>query len=212
MHKRFSVLESTQDYLIANSDDFMDFDVVSSKIQSNGYGRTGTWDSSAEHVYMSIKLPLYKGDISELILLSIYQVCTKYQVNVRIKLPNDVYYNKQKLSGFIVNYTEEAIIVGIGINVAKMEHHERIGLLNHVDNCNVETLIEELTLIIQGNFQIPINTLNKTFNQYLEIINQKCSVVDRQTKKEHEIVITRVANGFLHVDGKQLSIMNYQFT
>lgn len=212
MHRRFDKLNSTQDYLIDNIQSYADFNIISCKEQTAGYGRSGLWDGKKQNIYLSIVLPQASGDITELILSSLYQLFEQLRIKVRIKLPNDIYYKHQKLAGFIVNQVQERLVVGIGINIAKMNHPNWIGI-TEITSCDYEPikLIEKLQKIIIDNYQKDKDFINEYFNHALDIRNQKINVLNRQTLKMEILEINWVQSGTLKTTTGDFKLMNYKF-
>ncbi len=210
--KSFDSLNSTQDYLLENIDEIADFGVVSTKRQTAGYGRTGVWDGSLENIYMSIKLPTKNIEISELILLSLFEVCQSLQYNVRIKLPNDLYINQQKLSGFIVNQISDSYVIGIGLNTAKTSHIERIGLNNlHELPISNEELVELIKWRIYQNYQLSETEINLKFNRALNINNTLITVINRETNEVEELFVKYIKDSQIYTSDACVPIIKYKF-
>lgn len=103
--------------------------IVISEIQTAGRGRFNRhWDSQGEKgLWMSLvfnpEIPLRKMTTFNLfIALSIVETMTAFQVDARIKWPNDIYIGERKVCGFLTELYGDAqrashIICGIGINL-----------------------------------------------------------------------------------------------
>ncbi len=211
-HKRFDQLSSTQDYLLENLEFFEDYSIVSTAIQTSGYGRTGTWDGNDKHIYMSIKVPKSQVDISELVLVTLQQLCNEYGIDSRIKLPNDIYVSDKKMAGFIINESMDHYIVGIGMNIAKINHHERTSFCNEINYMpNICSIIEQIAIRIEMLNKTSKNKLNFIFNENLEIIDKAIKVIDRRTSAIKIFKVVRVENGMIYTECGQYSLLKFKF-
>lgn len=211
-HKRFDHLPSTQDYVLANLQSLADYELVSCEYQTAGYGRSGLWDGKQANIYCSLKLPHLALEINELILVSLFEFLQQLSVKARIKLPNDLYIDKQKLAGFIVNYADEAIIVGIGLNISISDHPERIGLMEvtKIEQDIIE-LIAMLHKVIYQNSQLSQLELNYLFNNYLDVVHRDIDLINRQTQRKLTLKISKVSGSYMQTNQGNLAIMNYKF-
>ncbi len=99
--------------------------VIVAKQQSSGRGRQGrVWQSPEGNLYASILLkptipasewPTY----SFVVALAVHEAIKSVlpQSDVKLKWPNDVLVNDQKISGVLIETSGDALITGIGINV-----------------------------------------------------------------------------------------------
>lgn len=119
-------VDSTNNYLKENIENFSSYDIVSAKNQTSGRGRRGnTWVSSEGMALFSfllknkekldisayIKLPLITGIATLSALKKIEENDYKY------KWTNDIYLDGKKLSGILVEKIKDDFVIGIGINV-----------------------------------------------------------------------------------------------
>lgn len=127
----FENVTSTNDYLkVHPAYDKRLFDVCLAEMQTAGRGRLGRhWVSPfGQNIYLSCRYYVEK-DISELgglslvAGLSVVAALTTLGIrDVRVKWPNDVFYQGQKLAGILVEVRAEThmlseVIIGIGMNV-----------------------------------------------------------------------------------------------
>lgn len=95
--------------------------------QTNGRGRLGrTWHSPfAENIYCSIRLPA-THQLNRLaglsLVVSIAVIATLNQLGIhdtiKIKWPNDLLWNGQKLCGNLIEIaSDSSVVIGIGLNV-----------------------------------------------------------------------------------------------
>lgn len=115
LHK-FRELTSTQIFLKRNLDVYLQGDAIYAERQTNGYGRTGLWESSDRNIYYSAIIP--NNSNSHLaIICAMHNFVAKFTDDVEIKVPNDLYVNGSKIGGFLIEIVDDIAICGIGINV-----------------------------------------------------------------------------------------------
>lgn len=94
--------------------------------QTGGRGRLGReWVSPAGNLYCSTLVRLLAGDppahllafVSGLAVLDVVRVVVP-KADARLKWPNDVHVAGAKLAGILLERRKDAVVVGIGMNVA----------------------------------------------------------------------------------------------
>lgn len=129
----FSVIDSTNKYLLNHYEELSDYTFVSADLQTAGKGRSQRqWQSEdGKNLLFSLLLKeksllsQYRA-ISAVAGLSVAKVLESYGIrDVSVKWPNDVYVNGKKITGILLqgisHYELECIVVGIGINVNQVE-------------------------------------------------------------------------------------------
>ncbi len=94
--------------------------------QSAGRGRMGRiWDAPLGNLYTSTIVRLRSGDPSPATLgfvaaVALWEVLAAYapEAAFQIKWPNDVLAGGAKLSGILLETTGDAVVIGIGVNLA----------------------------------------------------------------------------------------------
>lgn len=100
--------------------------------QTGGRGRLGrNWESPEGNLYASTLVRLRTGDPSAPTLALVAAVAVHALVapllpnGARIKWPNDILVGKAKLAGILLERAQDAVVIGVGINVtgfpAKLE-------------------------------------------------------------------------------------------
>ena len=118
----FDKIPSTQDYahdLIANGN-ATDKTVVVAMAQSAGRGRyKRTWVSHHGNLYASFIYKIDERDprLSYAIAVAIAETLISFGLNPQIKWPNDILIDGKKISGVLIEYARNFVIVGIGINI-----------------------------------------------------------------------------------------------
>lgn len=128
--------------------------------QTSGRGRYGkVWISLPGGLYFSwIMKPEKKISyfISQLISLSLIETMSNFKIICSIKLPNDIIYNKKKLSGILIEKKDIFYNVGIGINldnqITDPEKETSISLiLKNGDSISKEEVLREFILRVKEN-------------------------------------------------------------
>lgn len=126
----FSSISSTNDYLLESALAKNQVSVCLSEQQTKGRGRYGhRWVSPfAANIYMSMSWPfqVWKEEYETLslwLLIAIAELLENQGCHaIQLKWPNDVCVENKKLAGVLierkVNQTKNALIVGVGLNVA----------------------------------------------------------------------------------------------
>ena len=118
----FDKIPSTQDYahdLIANGN-ATDKTVVVAMAQSAGRGRyKRTWVSHHGNLYASFIYKIDERDprLSYAIAVAIAETLISFGLNPQIKWPNDILIDGKKISGVLIEYARNFVIIGIGINI-----------------------------------------------------------------------------------------------
>ncbi len=118
----FDKIPSTQDYahdLIAEGK-ASDKIVVVAQAQSAGRGRyKRTWVSHHGNLYASFIYKVAERDpkLSYAVGVAVAETLLSFGLTPQIKWPNDVLIDGKKISGVLIEYARNFVIVGIGINV-----------------------------------------------------------------------------------------------
>ncbi len=99
---------------------------IQAERQSGGRGRLGrTWESPSGNLFASTLVRLRAGDppastLAFVAALAVYDTVAPYLADKapQLKWPNDVLVEGKKLCGMLLERYEDAVIVGIGINIA----------------------------------------------------------------------------------------------
>lgn len=118
----FDKIPSTQDLahdLIARGE-ATNKTVIMALAQSAGRGRyRRTWVSHHGNLYVSFIYKIGERDpkLSYAVAVAIAETLISFGMNPQIKWPNDVLIDGKKISGVLIEYSQNFVIVGIGINV-----------------------------------------------------------------------------------------------
>ena len=129
---RFDEIDSTNNYLkqLAREQPLAEGTVVIAEFQSGGRGQQGSsWFSTkGDNLLFSLLIRPKNLLANEMFIIScitslaITKTLSQFIDNVRIKWPNDIYWNDKKIAGILIenNLREEFIqhsVIGIGLNI-----------------------------------------------------------------------------------------------
>ena len=187
-HIKLETINSTNDYTLSLNDSlvFKEGLVVTASYQSGGNGQRGkAWESNVnENLLLSVVIePKIKLDeqflISKIVSLSLCDLLNSLNIDAKIKWPNDILVNKQKIAGILIqnklkgNYITHSVI-GLGLNVNQLVFEVfsplatslRLQLSNVYDVSNIQSqflsfLFERLKRLKAGENQE---------NEYLKVL------------------------------------------
>jgi len=189
----FEELESTNDYLIqfANPNKYS---LCVAESQTKGRGRNlKKWQSPKyENIYMSLSFSTNHelknfSSFSLVSALAVHNVLIEQNIFTEIKWPNDIYLNKKKIGGILIETfargRENLIVVGIGLNVF-MENNSKIerdwtSLKLEFENIKIDrneiiSKIANEVLLLKSNFEKKgFNGFVKDFNNLNFLKNKK---------------------------------------
>lgn len=197
------VVESTQMYIKENTQSLGLYDACYTTRQTNGYGRTGNWDSSFENIYYSKLLPVEKHNHLSAIC-SMHMLIAKYAAEVEIKIPNDLYHDRLKMGGFIVENFDDYAILGIGININGCP--EQFTSLSNItgQRYDIDDLIRELDDLVNLNLTMPFEMLETYYKQHCKIVGK--SIKYRELSSDD--IFTGTVND---LDSESITIDNLKF-
>ena len=189
----FEELDSTNDYLIeiANPNDYC---LCVAESQTKGRGRNlKRWQSPNNvNIYMSLSFSTNQelknfSSFSLVSALAVHNVLLRHNIFTEIKWPNDIYLNKKKIGGILIETfakgRENLIVVGIGLNVF-MENNTEIerdwtSLKLEFGNIEIDRneIISEIAnevLIIKSNFE------KKGFDGFVKDFNKLNFLKDKK--------------------------------
>jgi len=189
----YEELDSTNDYLIkfANPNEYC---LCVAESQTKGRGRNlKKWQSPKyENIYMSLSFSTNHelknfSSFSLVSALAVHNVLIKQNIFTEIKWPNDIYLNKKKIGGILIETfargRENLIVVGIGLNVF-MENNSKIerdwtSLKLEFENIKIDrneiiSKIANEVLLLKSNFEKKgFNGFVKDFNNLNFLKNKK---------------------------------------
>lgn len=137
----FEKIDSTNKYAKENIENLADKTVVSTNIQTDGYGRfERSWvDLGTENIYMTFILkpsdmlkPVY-ANLTQYLSVCLCKKLESMGLSPEIKWPNDVLVNKKKVCGILAETVIKGgklkgLVLGIGVNLNTAQNN-----LNNID-------------------------------------------------------------------------------
>ncbi|CCN34156.1 bifunctional biotin--[acetyl-CoA-carboxylase] synthetase/biotin operon repressor [Vibrio nigripulchritudo ATCC 27043] len=137
--KVFPVIGSTNQYLLERTHELNSGDACLAEYQSQGRGRRGRqWVSPfGSNLYVSMFWRLEAGmaaamGLSLVVGVSVVEAFESLGIHgVKLKWPNDLYYQDKKLAGILVEISGQAgaaanLVIGMGLNIAMPDSTENI--------------------------------------------------------------------------------------
>jgi len=115
-------IPSTQNWahdLIANNQ-ASDRTVIVATAQTAGRGRyRRKWVSHTGNLYASFiyKISERNPQLSYAMAVAVAETLIEFGINPKIKWPNDILIDGKKISGILIEYCQNFVIIGIGINI-----------------------------------------------------------------------------------------------
>ncbi len=160
----FDKISSTQDYahdLIARGEAH-NKTIVTALAQSAGRGRyRRTWVSHHGNLYASFiyKSPERDPKLSYAVAVAIAETLISLGLTPEIKWPNDVLIKGKKISGVLIEYSQNFVIIGVGINIKTcptVKEYKTTKINNFVKDADIKDvlsiLIKELDKWRRVNF------------------------------------------------------------
>ena len=148
----FDKISSTQDYahdLIARGDAH-NKTIIQALAQSAGRGRyRRTWVSHHGNLYASFiyKSPERDPKLSYAVAVAIAETLIALGMTPEIKWPNDVLIKGKKISGVLIEYSQNFVIVGIGINIKTcptVKEYKTAKINNFIKDTDINTVLSIL--------------------------------------------------------------------
>jgi BirA family biotin operon repressor/biotin-[acetyl-CoA-carboxylase] ligase len=164
--------------------------------QENGRGQRGNkWESEANknvalsYVLHPSFLPITKQFLlTKIVSLAVADLMTEIlkkeaiPAEIRIKWPNDIYINRKKIAGILIEntlkeHTIQSAIIGIGINVNQTSFSSTLNAGSLKQICNKEfdliQLIDLLSQKIEANYlRLKAGKLDQIHSNYLQQLYQ----------------------------------------
>ncbi len=131
-------VDSTNEYVKRKSKELTDGSIVLSLEQVKGKGRRGRsfHSEKGDGIYLSIILkpgfePIKAPFITSIAGAALVNTFNKFNIQTKIKWPNDVIINRKKVAGILTEMSAdmefiEYIVLGVGINVSGLEFPKEI--------------------------------------------------------------------------------------
>ena len=187
-------VDSTNDYAKKKAKELVDGSVIISLEQVKGKGRRGRsfHSGKGDGIYLSIILkpgfePAKAPFITSIAGAALVNTFNKFNIQTKIKWPNDVLINGKKVAGILTEMSAdmefiEYIVLGVGINVSGLEFPNE--LKNIATSLKLEGYdVKKLNIIWQFvyEFELLYNLyLNENTSEVVNILRNNSSVLGKQ--------------------------------
>lgn len=184
----FDTLDSTNTYAKKNIDNLADKTIISTNIQTNGYGRfERSWvDLGTENIYMTFvlkpseQLSQTHANLTQYLSVCLCKQLEELNLEPKIKWPNDVLLNGKKVCGILAETVIKGgklkgIVLGIGVNLNASPN-----LLDEIDRPATSVNLELGQSIKKQEFME--NLINRFFENYEEFLEKGFKFI----KKDYE--------------------------
>ena len=187
-------VDSTNDYAKKKAKELVDGSVIISLEQVKGKGRRGRsfHSGKGDGIYLSIILkpgfePTKAPFITSIAGAALVNTFNKFNIQTKIKWPNDVLINSKKVAGILTEMSAdmefiEYIVLGVGINVSGLEFPSE--LKNIATSLKLEGYdVKKLSIIWQFiyEFELLYNLyLNENTSEVVNILRNNSSVIGKQ--------------------------------
>ena len=165
--KDFDVVENTNDEAKKLVCRFKQNCIVSAEKQSNGRGRRGRkWLGQEGNLFASFAFEIGLHDLNKMVILSSVALLNTvkhfaYGNNVKIKWPNDILVNEEKISGILFEKADENFwVMGIGINILSSPKLDRADY-NATDFCKLGINVNRIQVL-----EYFVNAFDELLSQY----------------------------------------------
>lgn len=184
----FDTLDSTNTYAKKNIDTLADKTIISTNIQTNGYGRfERSWvDLGTENIYMTFvlkpseQLSQVHANLTQYLSVCLCKQLEELNLKPKIKWPNDVLLNGKKVCGILAETVIKGsklkgIVLGIGVNLNASPNS-----LDEIDRPATSVNLELGQSIIKQEFME--NLIDRFFENYEEFLEKGFKFI----KKDYE--------------------------
>ncbi len=176
----FESIDSTNKYCKENK--LEHGTIVYTSYQSQGKGRMNrVWEASENksllHSYNLLPNCSVSrvGEFTQLAAASIYSLLKEYNIETKIKWPNDILINDKKIAGILIDTTLSStldkVIIGIGLNVNQESFSDLLSnKATSMYQCtNQEYDIEDIMLNLSKHINIQYNNFLNNNLEYIDI-------------------------------------------
>lgn len=214
----FDKLSSTQTYAqnLIRSGKVSDRTIILANSQTAGHGRyRRTWVSKPGNLYVSFIYETEKRDpkLSYSVAVAIAETLISFGIMPTIKWPNDILIDGKKISGTLIEYAKDFVVVGIGINIKSnpnVRFYETTKVADFAPKISrdelLSTLIKQMDIWTTRNF-------TSIKNRWLELaanLNKTITYRGRDAilcgLNDDGALILRCGNEYVMVYGDEISV------
>ncbi|CAH8239286.1 bifunctional biotin--[acetyl-CoA-carboxylase] ligase/biotin operon repressor BirA [Vibrio aestuarianus] len=236
--KLFPIIDSTNQYLLEKIDSLPSGSVCLAEYQANGRGRRGRqWISPfGSNLYISMYWRLEAGmaaamGLSLVVGVAIVEALERLGFDgVKLKWPNDLYFQDRKLAGILVELTGQAgaaahLVIGMGMNIFMPENESSIdqpwaSLSQVTDRANIDrnqltiAFIQSLDHALRDYEMNGMKDFVPRWNRLDNFIGRKVKLIIGPREiygtvhgiSEHGAVLLQTENGLQSYIGGEISL------
>lgn len=124
--------------------------VITATAQTVGHGRYGrNWVSHYGNLYVSFiyKISSHNPRLAYAIGVAVAEALIHFGMSPKIKWPNDILLDGKKVSGILIEYNQNFVVIGIGINIAhapSVREYKTTKINSYVKNISVVDVLNVL--------------------------------------------------------------------
>ena len=190
--------------------------VVIADSQSAGRGRyRRTWVSKNGNLYTSFIYFIEERDpkLSYSVAVAIAETLISFGINSNIKWPNDVLIDGKKVSGVLIEYVKDFVIIGVGINVKSnptISKYETTCLNNYKQEITKSDLLTSLMKYLDVWLNRDFVTVRKRWMELAaglnKIIKHRGHSVELIGINEDGALVLRKGSDYIMTYGDEISI------
>ena len=213
----FDKIPSTQTYALNMIADgkISDHTIILAEAQSAGRGRyKRQWISHHGNLYVSFvfKIEERNPKLSYQVAVAIAETILSFGIKPVIKWPNDILIDDKKVSGTIIEYSGDFVVVGIGININSnptVESYETTKLADY-KKVNREELLNKLTKNIDKWMNTDFKFVRSRWMDLACQINKKVkyrgNIMDFIEINENGALVLRNGDKYVMVYGDEIGV------
>lgn len=213
----FDKIPSTQTYALNMIADgkMSDHTIILAEAQSAGRGRyKRQWISHHGNLYVSFvfKIEERNPKLSYQVAVAIAETILSFGIKPVIKWPNDILIDDKKVSGTIIEYSGDFVVVGIGININSnptVESYETTKLADY-KKVNRDELLNKLTKNIDKWMNTDFKFVRSRWMDLACQINKKVkyrgNIMDFIEINENGALVLRNGDKYVMVYGDEIGV------
>lgn len=213
----FDKIPSTQTYALNMIADgkMSDHTIILAEAQSAGRGRyKRQWISHHGNLYVSFvfKIEERNPKLSYQVAVAIAETILYFGIKPVIKWPNDILIDDKKVSGTIIEYSGDFVVVGIGININSnptVESYETTKLADY-KKVNRDELLNKLTKNIDKWMNTDFKFVRSRWMDLACQINKKVkyrgNIMDFIEINENGALVLRNGDKYVMVYGDEIGV------
>jgi BirA family transcriptional regulator, biotin operon repressor / biotin---[acetyl-CoA-carboxylase] ligase len=195
--------------------DAIDRTVIIAEAQSSGRGRyRRTWISHHGNLYASFIYHIEERDpkLSYAVAVAIAETLISFGISPKIKWPNDILIDGKKVSGVLIEYAKDFVIIGIGINIKsnpKVAKYETTKLDNYKEINKSEllsSLMKFLDIWLRRDFTVVRKRWMELAAGLNKIITHRGRSVELIGINEDGALVLRSGAEYIMTYGDEISI------